>query len=261
MSKKGLLVVIEGLDGSGKGTQLQLLKEFLEKEGIHGNRSQIELFSEQHDEVYSKNLQVNMLKDFLKGQKKDFEMYDFPRYYDNYWGKMVGKMLAGDFGVKINPYFKSIYFLLDQADASKQIKKDLAQGKIVICNRFITSSYIFQKALIRTRKDKEEFEDWLEKTGYEELGIARPDVVIALYVKPEVAQELILKKNKRAYLTKTAKDLNERNLKMQIRAGFEMRRLCRTNKKWHLINCMDGDKLLPIEAVSEKIKDLLRSYL
>lgn len=261
MPKKGLLVVIEGLDGSGKGTQLELLKNYLEKEGVHGNRSQIELFSEQYDEVYSKNMQVNILKEFLKEGKKEFEIYDFPRYYDNYWGKMVGRMLAGDFGVKLNPYLKSMFFLLDQADGSKQIKKDLAQGKVVICNRFITSSYIFQKALIRTRKDKELYQAWLEKTGYEELGIARPDVVIALYVKPEVAQELILKKESRAYLTKAAKDLNERNLKMQIRAGFEMRRLCRFNKKWHLINCMDGKRLLSKEEVALKIRKLIESYL
>jgi dTMP kinase len=260
MRKKGLLIVFEGLDGSGKGTQLKLLEEYLEDENMQGKDSQIKMFREHLNNIFNKDRQIAMFSQFLEGVHRPFATYDFPRYYDNFWGKTVGRMLTGEFGKRVNPYLRSIFYMLDQADACKQIRRDLNQGKIVICNRYITSSYIFQTALIRKPDDKKKYLDWLEQAGFKELNMIRPDVVIALYVKPETAQELILKKNSRGYL-KEAKDINEKNLKLQVNAAKEMLRMCRETKNWQLINCMDGNVLKSQQQIAKEIREFLKHYL
>src|SRR3972149_10410225 len=102
MRKNGLMVVFEGLDGSGKGTQLNVFKSYLENESKLEQGSQIKLFKEKVSKVYGgKNQQFDMFSTFLKGKKMPFVTYDFPRYYDNYWGGMVGRMLTGEFGQKV----------------------------------------------------------------------------------------------------------------------------------------------------------------
>lgn len=224
--KKGKLIIFEGLDGSGKATQLDLLTKYLVK---------------------------------TYGEDK-FVTYDFPRYYDNYWGGVVGRMLRGDFGTRINPYLRSIFYLLDQKDASDVFKKDLEQGKSVICNRYMTSSMIFQTGFFKVLKDKNEYLDWLETTAFKELNLVKPDLVLALSVDPEVTKELNGKKAARAYL-KNKKDINEKNIQVQIHAKAVMMRLCKERKDWKLINCMKEGKLRTPEDISAEIKGIVTKII
>lgn len=261
MAKKGLLIVFEGLDGSGKGTQLKLMQEYLQQENTADEVPQIKMFQEYRDSVYKKNQQFGMFTDYLQRQHLPFATYDFPQYYDNFWGAMVGRLLTGEFGEDINPYPRSIFYLLDQADACKQIRKDLRQGKIVICNRYITSSYIFQTGMFNTDEEKQKYITWLEEAGYQQLGIVKPDVVIALYVKPEIAQELIKKKDTRAYL-KEVKDINEKNLTIQNNAAKQMLYFCKTRRNWHLIDCMKTEsELKSQQEIATEIRELLHKYI
>jgi dTMP kinase len=261
MSKRGILIVFEGLDGSGKGTQLKLFQEFLENQNQIATENQIRMFREHIAHAFGKNQQFGMFTEFLKDQHLPFATYDFPRYYENFWGKMVGRMLTGEFGKNPNPYLRSIFYVLDQAAACKQIKKDLQAGKIVICNRYITSSMIFQTAQFKSTQEKKAYLDWLETAGYRELGMVKPDVVLALYVKPEKAQELVLKKEARKYTNGAEKDINEKNLQLQINAGKEMLKLCKERTNWHLVDCMQGNELKSPEQISQEIRDLLENYI
>jgi|PlaIllAssembly_1097288.scaffolds.fasta_scaffold219946_2 dTMP kinase len=260
MKHKGKLIIFEGLDGAGKGTQLHLLQEYLEQEN-QKDETQIIMFQEYLNNIYNKNQQFELFSEYLISKKKAFATYDFPRYYDNFWGGMVGRMLSGEFKEDIDPYLRSMFYLLDQADACKKIRKDLHQGKIVICNRYITSSYIFQTGMFKSAKDKAKYITWLEEAGYQQLGIIKPDVVLCLYVKPEIAQELILKKNARDYLQKSNKDINEKNLQIQINAGREMLRFCKERKNWHLIDCMQEDQLKSQEEIAREIRSYLAEYI
>ncbi len=262
MARKGKLIIFEGLDGSGKGTQLRLMQEYLENENNSIEISQLKMFQEYQQEVFRKNFQFELFTDYLTKEKMPFATYDFPRYYDNFWGGMVGRMLTGEFGEKLDPYPRSIFYLLDQADACKQIRKDLQQGKIVICNRYITSSYIFQTGMIKTREAKDAFINWLEEAGYKQLGMIKPDIVLALYVEPAVAQELILKKNNRDYLKQETKDINEKNLKIQNNAAKEMLYFCNKYKNWHLIDCMKSKtEIKSQDAIALEIRNLINKYI
>jgi dTMP kinase len=262
MHSKGKLIVFEGLDGAGKGTQLELFRQYLNDQHTQGESSQLKIFKENLNSVYNtKNLQFDLFSSFLKGESLPYSTYDFPRYYDNYWGAMVGRMLNKEFGTEINPYLRSLPYLLDQADAAKGIRRELKKGKIIISNRYVSSSMIFQTALIKDKKGKDEFVKWLDDTGYRELGIVRPDCVLALYVDPAIAQELIAKKTARGYTNGKAKDLNEENLELQKNAAKEMLRFCKERKEWKLINCMDGKKIKTPEEISLMIKHALKDYI
>jgi thymidylate kinase len=262
MKRRGLLIVFEGLDGAGKGTQLELFRKYLHQQNLQGESSQIKIFQDNLSQVYStKNQQFDLFSMFLKEESLPYSTYDFPRYYDNFWGGMVGRMLNKEFGDQIDPYLRSTFYLLDQGNAGKQIRKDLAQGKIVVCNRYITSSYIFQSALIQDPEKKKEYVNWLETAGYKHLGIVRPDIVIALYVDPVKAQELIAKKAARQYTNGKAKDLNEENLELQKNAAKEMLRFCKERREWKLIDCMDGENIRRPEEIAQLIRDTLQERL
>lgn len=228
------MIVFEGLDGSGKTTQVNLLKQFLE------DFEQQNLFAH---------------KDY------HYVIYDFPRYYENFWGSMVGRMMNKEFGTKIDPYLRSPFYMLDQADAGKSMRKNLAEGKIVICNRYLSSSMIFQTALVRGTKAKAEFVKWLEDAAYINLNMVKPDIVLCLYVDPMLSQDLITKKDTREYVKGKKKDLNEENLKLQVNAGKEMVNFCKQRKNWKLIDCMDGKNIKKPEEINQMILEVLKSYL
>jgi len=223
MSKKGRLIVIEGMDGSGKTTQVGMLMKFF-------------------DNLDTKNK-----------REKSYVMYDFPRYYDNFWGKAVGRMLNKEFGTEINSYLRTPFYLLDQADGCKSMKPQIAEGKNIICNRYMTSSMIFQTALIEDKIEKKNYLDWLEEASYKELDIIKPDIVFALFVDAKVAHEMNAKKGKREYTKGKTHDMNEENLQLQVNVGKEIRKLCKERDNWHLINCMDGANIKTPEQIHLEI--------
>jgi dTMP kinase len=262
MKHRGFLIVFEGLDGSGKGTQLEIFRKFLETEGVKGRQSQFKMFKSDLEKIYAKNSQVEMFGSFLADENRAFACYDFPRYEDNFWGGMVGRMLNKDFGSRINPYMRSTFYLLDQADAAKEIRRDLRAGKVVICNRYITSSFIFQPAFIKGEANKQKYLRWLELAGFHHLGIVKPDLVLALYVDPLQAQQLIEKKTARGYIKGKKKDLNEENLSLQIRTAKEMLKRCQEFSYWRLVNCMDKDgNIRSKEEIAGEIRNNILPYL
>ncbi|MEK7211848.1 MAG: thymidylate kinase, partial [Patescibacteria group bacterium] len=120
---KGKLLVIDGTDGSGKHTQTVLLLKKLRAAGY-----------------------------------KTATM-DFPQYYKNFFGALVGKYLAGDFGdpTKISPYLSSVIFAADRFESAGKIRRWLAEGRIVILDRYVSANQIHQGAKIHDAKKRREF--------------------------------------------------------------------------------------------------------
>jgi dTMP kinase len=202
-NKKGKFIVIEGIDSSGKGMQMKLLAKRLKKEG---------------NKVLSQ---------------------DFPLYYDSVWGKMIGEFLTGKFGDyhKIDPHFSVLPFMLDEYTWGRDVGRAwLEKGGVILLDRYFTSN-VHQVAKLKTVA-KKKYREWLWPTGYRELGILKPDLVLVLDVPPAITKQLIKKKEERKYLNGKKKDQAEKNWPHQWAAYREYIRMTKTNKDWIPIKCI-----------------------
>lgn len=224
--RRGKLVVIDGTDGSGKGTQTELLLKYL-------------------DEHKVKNKYI-----------------DFPRYYTSFHGRMVGRYLSGEFGAleSASPYLTSLFYALDRLTARDEIVDWLEDGNTIVANRYTTSSMAFQTARIETEK-RSEFLQWLYDMEYKEHKLPKEDVVIFLYVPVEISQKLIDQKAKREYTKGKKKDINEANVAYQKEVLNLYLELSKKYKHWEVIKCVDSKgELLSIEAVHGKVVKVLEKY-
>ncbi|MCH8821281.1 dTMP kinase [Patescibacteria group bacterium] len=151
--QKGKLIVIEGLDGSGKTTQLKLLKSYFEKNNT------------------------------------PFETISFPRYKKSFHGRTVAKYLRGEFGEtdSVNPYLVSLAYAMDRATAKWKMNKWLREGKIIITDRYATSNMAHQAAKL-PEKERDKFLKWDEELEYKVNKIPKENIVVYLYVSVEVAK-------------------------------------------------------------------------
>jgi len=158
---KGEFIVIEGLDGSGKATQTELLIESLRK------------------------------------QDQDVKFISFPQYEEKSSG-LAEEYLSGKYGTaaEVGPKIASIFFACDRYDGSFKIKRWLKQGSFVVADRY-TSSNMHQAGKIRDEKERKKFINWLYDLEFEFFGIPKPDKIIFLKITPEFAFESLKSKKER----------------------------------------------------------------
>ena len=152
----GKFIVIDGVDGSGKSTQKQLLVETLKQEGF------------------------------------EVEEIKFPQY----GGKSAGPVeeyLAGKYGM-LDAYVPSVFYAIDRFDASFKIRAWLEQGKIVIADRYVTANAGHQGGKIESPAERVQYFKWLNEFEYNLLKIPKPDLNIILHVPYRVSLELISKR-------------------------------------------------------------------
>lgn len=216
--KTGTFIVIEGSDGSGKGTQFALIGDRLKERGY------------------------------------DVATYDFPQY-DQESSYFVREYLNGNYGGadELGAYTPSLFFALDRFQASQSIKKDLAAGKIVLSNRFIGANLAHQGQKIHDDAERTKYYDWLYDLEFNILGIPKPDLNIVLLVPAEIAQKLVDQKAARNYTDKK-RDIHEADLNHLQRAVAAYEKLCEQfpDTFQPIEGTVDGE-LLPIPEVTELI--------
>ncbi len=213
---QGKLIVLEGIDGSGKATQAEML--------------------------------INTLSHLAK-----VTFFDFPRYEESVFGQLLGRCLKGDYGdfITMTPYLSSLPYMLDRAGAAPKIRAALEEG-YVVCNRYTTSSLAHQVAKV-PQEERSALIDFIEQGEYGELGIPKPDHVIYLSVPTKYSQELITKKAKRAYIALGQADQAEEHLEHQSAAHEAYLMLASTRPEWHIIDCIENDKILHPRKIHEKV--------
>jgi len=211
---KGRLVVFEGIDGSGKTTICKLLLNYLKKQRIACAH------------------------------------YSFPRY-DEPWGKMVRRYLDGEFGDvdEVNPYLASVLYAGDRAAALEEIRKDLAQGKIVVCDRYVASNVAHQMVKIKDQKLKIKYKEWMEEFEYISNKIPREDLVILLSVTPSISQRMMSKKKK---------DIHERNKSYLENVWQVFEDLAKSKNYWEKVDCVGGGKLRKPEEIQGEVLEILK---
>lgn len=227
---KGKLIVIDGTDGSGKATQVARIKERLGNEGVA------------------------------------VQSLDFPRYYDNFFGKFIGEALKGDYGdwAGIHPKIASVMYANDRAESAPQIRQWLEEGNVVILDRYVSSNQIHQGGKINDSEERKEFLAWLDTMEHEILGIPRPDAILYLDVSVKITQELLVKKgNKESkkYLEGQG-DQHENNIEHLEAARESGLKMIAENNNWIRIGCSREGDIFSIEKIHEliyeKVQDILK---
>jgi len=225
MPARGKFIALEGIDGSGKRTQLEMLSRALRSRGVA------------HVTI------------------------SFPNY-GGFFGRMVARYLNGEFGglSEVDVHFSALLYAGDRLENKLQLEENLAQGKMVLADRYIGSNLAHQGARV-PRQQLPEFLRWLEQLEYGVYGLPREDIVIYLRLPPAKAQTMVGRKNTRGY-TRRRHDLQEANLAHLEAAASVYGRLA-TRRKWHAIDCMEkrnGEMLAP-EVIHREVMEVVESHV
>ena len=219
---KGKVIVIEGLDGSGKGTQSRMLASNLRNHGYKVHH------------------------------------VSFP-YYDSDSSALIKMYLSGKFGTNpddVNAYAATSFYAVDRfASFKTSWKKLYDNGYIIVADRYSTSNLIYQLAKV----PDEQWNDlrmWIEHYEYDLLGLPRPDDVYYLSVPIEISQSLMAK---RYHDDETKKDIHESNIKY-LNDCYHDALHCIDHCGWHNIQCVKTYDT-HIRDVNDIQKDILDRIL
>ena len=153
---RGVLISVEGLDSSGKTTQLALLKERLEAEG------------------------------------KKVAVFKFPSYEKSYYGTLIKRYLDGEFGKveAVSPYLIGVIYALDRLEMKDAILSELESGSVVLLDRYVASNKAYMGAKL-PHNEQNKFLLWLDELDFKKHAMPREDKVLFLEVPVSVTRELM----------------------------------------------------------------------
>lgn len=220
---KSKIIVIEGLDGSGKATQTKLLAEKLAARG-------------------------------LPVRRLEFPNYDSPS------SELVKMYLSGAFGSDpgdVNAYAASAFYAVDRvAGFLADWKRDYARGTVLLSDRYATSNIIYQMTKVPVA-ERDAYIRWQGDFEYDKLGLPRPDAVIYLDVAPEVSQKLM---EKRYGGDNAKKDLHESNLQFLLDCR-ESALYAAPRCGWTVIDCCEDGDIKSIERIAAEIEGVVNQIL
>jgi len=213
---KGTLIVLEGIDGSGKETQASLLEKKLKEKG------------------------------------REVMHISFPDY-ESPSSALVKMYLKGDFGKNpedVNPYAASLFYAVDRFASYRMKWKDFYQkGGIIIADRYTTSNMVHQMTKYEDKKARKDFLSWLERTEYEELELPVPDLVILLDIPLKVSENLVKERARQG----GSMDIHEQHLDYLRKCHDAYQELVNLYG-WKRIPCTEEGKLRTIEDIGEDVE-------
>lgn len=213
-NNKGKIIVIEGLDGSGKNTQARLLTETLSK-------------------------------------KYDVKRLSYPDY-ESQSSALVKMYLGGELGddpMAVNAYAASSFYAVDRiASYLKYWKEDFLKGKNFVFDRYTTSNAVYMLSKLK-EDEKEEYLNWLSDFEFVKMGLPAPDKVIYLDMPTEISQRLM---SKRYEGDESKKDLHEKNVDF-LKLCRENALFAAEKLGWTVIECSDGENPYTIEEIADKV--------
>ncbi|WP_437185612.1 dTMP kinase [Planctomicrobium sp. SH668] len=211
------LIVFEGIDGSGKGTQAKKLHQRFQYEGIRSR------------------------------------LLSFPRYEETFFGKRIGEFLNGEFGSlsELDPFLVSLLYAGDRLESRSLFEEARRESQVVVLDRYVPSNIAHQAAK-RTGEQRTQLQAWIEQVEYGIHAVPRPDLVFLLDLSVETSQMLIRKKEARSYTDQTT-DLQESNLEYMASVREAYLDLAAKNSTWQTVSIADGLQPRPIEEIHAEI--------
>ncbi len=229
-NNRGQLWVIDGADGVGKATQVELLVKRLNDAGTKTHH------------------------------------ISFPHYQEKPWGALTRQYLDGVFGPldAVGPYPTSLLYAADRGQHAAHMHEMLKAGDWIICDRFTPSNAAFQAAKIKDLEDRQTFIDWLFKTEYELFNVPKPDGVIILtmpvevtYRRTEVRRNEAKARGDQLNDKVSHTDIHEQNTDYMSRVMEQYISLAK-QFGWHIIDCAPAGKELSREEISRLIWNCIR---
>lgn len=178
-----MFIVLEGLDGAGKSTQIRMLRQLFADRGVES------------------------------------EYVHFPRFDSPVYGQLIARFLRGEFGgvQEVDPYLVALIFAGDRADAAPQIRQWLAEGKAVVLDRYVYSNVGFQCAKLPAGEERDRLADWIVNLEFGHNALPRPDLSLFLDVPfafTERSFSEVREGDDRDYL-QGGQDIHEASLQLQ----------------------------------------------
>lgn len=206
------LFVIEGVDGSGKSTQ------------------------------------INLLSKFLTGKGFSCEFLHFPRTDAPYFGELIARFLRGEFGSlnEVDPYMVALLYAGDRRDASETIRGWLNDRKIVLLDRYTYSNIAYQCAKIDDPIGQDKLMNWILNLEFEHFGIPKPDLNLFLDVPFAFTEKKLGSErsgNDRTYL-KGIRDIHEESLNFQKKVRDIYIKVSRSDERLVVVDCNEENGLI-----------------
>jgi len=218
-----MFIVIEGVDGSGKGTQTKRLFAYLSSQG------------------------------------KDVAQFSFPRYEHTVYGKLIGEYLNGEYG-NVHIKIASTLFAVDRFETRSELEANLAVRDYVLCDRWCPSNVAYSCARMPDEEAKD-LAIHLDKVDYDVFCQPVPDLIIHLDISIKNSAELVAKKAERCYTARDA-DVYEADHDFLKKVAINYRSLVKTTtryRKWVTIELERNGHLLDEDTVFGKIISVVES--
>ena len=221
----GKLIVIEGVDASGKATQTELLYNFLKESG------------------------------------KKVEKIEFPDY-ESESSSLVKMYLRGDLGEtadSVSPYIASVFFAADRyASFKTKWEKLYNDDYIIIADRYVTANMLHQASKYEQGEEKEKFLSWVSDFEYGLFGLPEPDLKLFLDVPPEISAELMAERLNK-FSGEEQKDIHERD-KDYLKKTYVNAKYIAEKYDFVTINCSENGKIKSIEQIHHIIREAIENY-
>lgn len=204
-----MFIVLEGLDGAGKSTQIKKLRDMFAERGVAS------------------------------------EYLHFPRFDAPVYGELIARFLRGELGSveQVDPYIVALLYAGDRADAAAQIRKWQSEGKVVIVDRYVYSNIGYQCAKIDDVVARKQLNDWILNLEYEYNNIPRPDVSLFLDVPFAFTEKRLTEQREgddRSYLNGAA-DIHEQSLSLQERVREVYLNASESDDNLVVVDCSDAE--------------------
>jgi thymidylate kinase len=226
----GLFLALEGMDGAGKSSQISLLAEYFHKIGKH------------------------------------VKTIHFPRLNQKPYGEMIAAYLRGEYGgmATVHPKLSALLFALNRQQSADEIRESVANGRVVLADRYVLSNVAYQRAKIADIHAADEMAHWLESLEFGFLNVPRPDLTLFLDVPPEFSLSRLTADRKgedREYL-QGKEDIHEADALFQRRVRDEYLSLAKQNPgTMGRVDCGDaGGGMADKATIHSRVIDMLRYY-